>query len=44
MDLAITRIEGSIRVPRVLFGVPPNIAFRRDAGKLHAGPRALPTQ
>jgi hypothetical protein len=26
----------------VVFGVSPNRVFRRDAGKMHAGTRALP--
>ena len=36
------RCWGAYASSRVVFGVSPNIVFRRDAGKLHAGTRALP--
>ncbi|HET9524507.1 MAG TPA: hypothetical protein VFO90_09750, partial [Terrimicrobiaceae bacterium] len=35
-------VRGACASSRVVFGAWPNKAFRRDAGKSHAGTRALP--
>ena len=42
VTLHATDLLGSIRVSRVVFGVPPNKGFPAGRRKLHAGTRALP--